>query len=476
MRIGLKIGGIMAGIVILTAALQLWFFLTHNNETLSKALKDKALPLAELAAHDLYEPLEYDDRKGMQKVLSGFIKDPDTSFVALYGDDGELLSEAGAVEGEVPKPRDVEEPSPKFVGSILRVDVPISTSSGFNGTLVAGFSTRSLDKERQAILWRSLLVAFGIALVGIAAGLGFGTSLGRRLGRIAGESERIAEGDLSRPSLHEDHKDEIGRMARAFDRMVKSQRELVKQTHATVLQLNSSGGQFLATAQQSERGATEQSSAVEETNRTLTSLLGSARDIAQAAQGVTRNAERTQDNTRSMAERIGELSRQVERITEILELIKGIASKSEILALNAALEGTKAGEAGRGFSLVASQMQRLAENVMEAVSDIRNLTDSIREASQSSVMATEESTKLSSDTTRSARQIELIIEQQQTATEQVATAMGDVAQVATQTASASKEIVSSTHDILALTERLQGLVGRFNVDSGESGASARDGE
>src|SRR5690606_23040553 len=136
----------------------------------------------------------------------------------------------------------------------------------------------------------------------------------------------------------------------------------------------------LASAQNQERGSTEQSSAVEETNRTLGSLLASAREIAQAAQGVTRNAEQTQDNTTSMADRIAALSRQVERITEILERIKGIASKSEILALNAALEGTKAGEAGRGFSLVASQMQRLAENVMEAVREIRDLTEGIREA------------------------------------------------------------------------------------------------
>lgn len=465
MRIGLRIAVIMAVVILVATMLQLWFFLSRQSSTLSGALESKAVPLAVLASHDASSALEYDDREEMTKILTGFMKEPDAYFAGVYDHDGKLLAKSGEVEALARvRPQTVTKPTISYDDSILRIDVPVTTQSGFKGTLVAGFSTDSVSAEQESMLWRSLLVTIIIALLGIAAGLLYGATLGRRLGRIAIETERIAEGDLSRPTLRDTRQDEIGRMARAFDLMVASQRELVSQMHDTVLQLNSAAEQFLTTAQQQERGSTEQSSAVEETNRTLTSLLASAREIAVAAQGVTRNAERTQDNTSSMADRIADLSRQVERITEILELIKGIASKSEILALNAALEGTKAGEAGRGFSLVASQMQRLAENVMESVRDIRALTDAIREATNSSVMATEESIKLSNDTTRSARQIALIIEQQQSATEQVTLAMHDVAQVATQTAGASKEIVASTQDVLLLCERLRALVGRFTVE------------
>jgi methyl-accepting chemotaxis protein len=469
-RIGLRIGAIMASVILAATAFQLWFFLSRQSDTVSKALEDKAIPLAVLASHNVSSALEYDDREEMKKVLDSFLRDPDASFAGVYDNGSQLLSSVGA---DAPlrtlRVQPVTRPTVAYdEGAILRVHVPLSTPSGFKGTLVAGFTTDSVAAERRDVLFHSILVTLVIGIAAVVLGLGYGATLGRRLGRIAIETERIAEGDLSRPLLRDAAGDEIGRTARSFDQMVTSQRELVRQMHDTLLQLNSTAGQFLSTAQQQERGSTEQSSAVEETNRTLTSLLGSAREIAQAAQGVTRNAERTQDNTSQMAQRIGDLSRQVERITAILELIKGIASKSEILALNAALEGTKAGEAGRGFSLVASQMQRLAENVMEAVRDIRNLTDSIREATQGSVMATEESIKLSNDTTRSARQIELIIEQQQSATEQVAVAMRDVAQVATQTASASKEIVASTEDVLELCERLRALVGRYTIEHGRA--------
>ena len=150
-----------------------------------------------------------------------------------------------------------------------------------------------------------------------------------------------------------------------------------------------------------------------------TALLDSVRQVTSVAQGVLTNAESTQRNNQIISERIRELMVRQRRIVEILEVIKDVANKSELLALNAALEGTKAGEAGRGFSLVASQMQRLAESVMGSVRDIKDLTAVIRDATDASVLATEEGRKLAADTTRSARRITEIVEVQQSASAQV---------------------------------------------------------
>lgn len=308
-----------------------------------------------------------------------------------------------------------------------------------------------------------LLASIFTALLGVVAMGMVAHGFARRIRRVAVEAESMSEGKLDRPPIGDESMDEIGRMARAFDRMVDNQRRIVREIGGTTAQLNSAAGQFLATARQQERGAMEQSSSVEETRRTLESLLQSGREIARTAEGVLSNAQRAQETASTMNQCINELSRQVERITEILDSIRGIASKSELLALNAALEGTKAGEAGRGFSLVAGQMQRLAENVMEAVRDMRDLTEGIREATQSSVLITEESTKLSAHTTTSARQIAMIIQQQQAGTEQVAEATDDVSQIASQTAMASKQIVSASSDILNLCERLQRLISTVDI-------------
>ncbi len=467
--IRMKIAGVVAAVVVITVAFQLSFFPSRQIDNLTDSLEKKALSLSGMAAHSIVSAFEFEDEGGMREVLRGLLQDPDAVFAVVFDAEGQRLTSEGETGSRAIEPP----PSPPSATRIeerpeaLWVYVPIRAKATRPGTLLVGFTLDSVGRKSQEVWRASLLSGFVIALVGLLIGGLLGGRIASRLSSIAEETERIASGDLSRAKLPEDSKDEIGRLARAFNRMVASQRELVRQIADTALQLNTAAEEFLATAQQQERGATEQSSAVEETRRTLESLLESGREIAGAAQGVLNNAERTQTNSTVMADRIAELSKQVERISEILEVIKGIASKSELLALNAALEGTKAGEAGRGFSLVASQMQKLAENVMSAVRDIRDLTVGIRDATQSSVLATEESTKLTSDTTRSARQIALIIQQQQSGTEQVAAAMDEVTLIAQQTAAASKQIVASSTDMLDLCEQLQGLVNRFTIENTE---------
>ena len=120
----------------------------------------------------------------------------------------------------------------------------------------------------------------------------------------------------------------------------------------------------------------------------MDSLLNSAHQIASVSGTVLTNAEHTHSNSQLIAERITELAGHTQRISVFLDVIRDIANKTDLLALNAALEGTRAGEAGRGFSLVASQMQRLTVSVMDSVEDIKGLTADIREATSSSVLAT----------------------------------------------------------------------------------------
>lgn len=461
--VGWKIVMVVLLVVVVTTGFQIWYFPAHQIRALTASLSKKAQSESQVLAYNARQGLEYKDKVALQTVLTGFTKDPDALYALIFAPDGTRIASVHLDQAPPALRASHLSRVPKNTSrAVMQVSRPIDTENG-TGYLVTGFSTRWIhDRSRE--IWYSALIGGGIiGLAAILAGALLGHALGNRMRRIAEETEKMAEGDLSRPPLRDTRKDEVGRIARAVGAMADYQRELVKQLGDTALQLSSAAGEFLATAQQQERGATEQSSAVEETRRTLESLLGSSRQIAKTAQGVLDNAERTQSTASTMADRIADLSKQVEQITEILELIRNIANKSELLALNAALEGTKAGDAGRGFSLVATQMQRLAENVMEAVHDIRDLTGRIREATQSSVLATEESTKLSSDTTRSARQIAMIIQQQQSGTEQVASAMDDVTQIASQTVMASKQIVSSSTDILHLCERLQALVGRVTL-------------
>ena len=213
-----------------------------------------------------------------------------------------------------------------------------------------------------------------------------------------------------------------------------------------------------ATSQEQEVGAAEQSAAVEETRQTFASLLDATRNLSRAGADVLGHAEVGQKNAQAIARRIEDLSTSTRSITEILALVKAIANKSEILSLNAALEGTKAGEAGRGFSLVATQMQRLAEQVMGSVKKIESLTTEITTTSQNAVLAAEESEKVATLTTEAAREIAEAVSVQQAGAQQVAVAMDEISQVAHHSVKAAQTTVDAATQLGELSASLQRIL------------------
>src|SRR5690606_24265254 len=104
---------------------------------------------------------------------------------------------------------------------------------------------------------------------------------------------------------------------------------------------------------------------------TMHSLAQSSGHVAESVGGVLKDAERARENSDLTAERIAELNGHSLRISELLDVIREVAERTDLLALNGSLEATRAGEAGRGFSLVAGEMRRLAERVKSTVDDLR---------------------------------------------------------------------------------------------------------
>jgi len=216
---------------------------------------------------------------------------------------------------------------------------------------------------------------------------------------------------------------------------------------------------LLSESQEQQAGAAQQSSAVEETRQTFQGLLEASGNMSRIGDDVLEHAQISHRNAQTIGSRIHDLSAHAASITEVLTLVKEIANKSEILALNAALEGTKAGEAGRGFSLVAQQMQRLAEQVMGSVKKIEGLTGDIGQASSGAVLAAEEAEKVSRLTTDSAREIAGAVNLQQSSAEQISVAMDEIGTVAHRNVEAARKIVTSSNELLSLAEGLRNMVG-----------------
>jgi len=267
----------------------------------------------------------------------------------------------------------------------------------------------------------------------------------------------IAKGDLR---VNVDGK---GELPDAFRAMLGSLGGMVHQISETSVELGSAATEIFAASQEQEAAAASQSSAMEEISRTMDSLSESAAHVSESVRGVLSNAERTLENTDGMVRRISELSTHAGRIAEILEVIREVADKSDLLALNGSLEANRAGEQGHGFALVAAEMRRLAERVTASVTDVKRLVSDIRESGSTTVMATEESRRLAQGTTEAARQITFVTQQQRSGTEQVSQSVKGIADVVTQAVSATAQTRTSAERLKTQADRLTELVRRFET-------------
>lgn len=233
---------------------------------------------------------------------------------------------------------------------------------------------------------------------------------------------------------------------------------ILEEITQVTLQMNSSAEEIMNVLHDQTLSASHQASGVEETQRTMETLLSSAKKIAESAQTVFKSAERTQANNRLIADRANDLKSHTERIGEILETIKTIADRSDLLALNASLEGLRAGEAGKGFTLVANEMRRLAENIKGSVVDVKALLDDIRESALKNVLAIDEGSRLSERTTESALKISLITQQQQSGTEQVTQSMEDLSHLINQGLVGTQQVTTAATQLSDMAESMRALM------------------
>ena len=315
----------------------------------------------------------------------------------------------------------------------------------------------------------------------------------------------VREGDLAQWNTSTEDP-QLGPLLEGFGKVIETLRTFVREINEAALRLSSSANQVLAASTQHETSSTEQAAAIHETTATMEELKHASAQIAENAGSVARVAEETLGAARAgrgaigefiqamqqirsdgvaVADSITKLSKRVERIGTVVEVIDEIADRSDLLALNAALEGSRAGEAGKGFSIVAAEMRRLAENVMESTKEIKNLITEIREATaaagaaaEASKEATESGEKLGAvaaqsvegilagvqETSDAARVINLATQQQRTATEQVVASMAEIEDVTRQTTQASKQATGAAAELTQLAGRLAELIKRFKAD------------
>jgi methyl-accepting chemotaxis protein len=345
------------------------------------------------------------------------------------------------------------------------------------------------------------LGAATVLLVVVCAWL-TGRVLGDPLKALAQETERLAAARYERDRLVM-AEFESWAAARAMAAMEAHLLDAVGQAREAARGIRSAAEELVQNGSQQEQGAAEQSAALMATTATTEELARSARQIASNAQkvselarGTLEAAQRGRANAESFTQAMGQvregnqaiadsvvrLNKRVQQVGRIIEFIDGIADKSDLLALNAELEGHKAGDVGQGFGLVAAEMRRLAENVMTSTREIARLIEDIRDATNAAVMATEAGVKatdagaglasgvrdslasivefanLSADAMQS---ISLATVQQQAGSDQLVAAMEDINRSTQAGLASAKETSSTQTDLVTVSKELEAVVDTF---------------
>ncbi|MEE4633944.1 methyl-accepting chemotaxis protein [Pseudomonas alliivorans] len=317
-------------------------------------------------------------------------------------------------------------------------------------------------------------------------------------------AETIAQGNLTQP-IKVDGTDEAGRLLQAMKTMQDKLRDTLQRISGSATQLASAAEELNAVTDESARGLVQQNNEIEQAATAVNEMTSAVEEVARNATSTSeasRNAtasagdgrdlvletvgaiERMSGDVKETAELISNLANESRDIGKVLDVIRGLADQTNLLALNAAIEAARAGEAGRGFAVVADEVRALAHRTQQSTSEIERMIGSIQGGTEQAVTSMRNSTERAESTLSIAKGAGLALDTINTAVEEInernlviASAAEEQAQVArevdrnlvnirdlsAQSTTGANQTSAASTELSRLAVDLNSMVGRFSL-------------
>ncbi|WP_127477581.1 HAMP domain-containing methyl-accepting chemotaxis protein [Sulfurivermis fontis] len=360
--------------------------------------------------------------------------------------------------------------------------------------------------EAEYTLIRNASLTLIVVAIGLSTLLAWATigGIGRAVAELERASGQMAEGDLTTRANYK-AQDELGRVATAFNRMGERFHSMVQQLSGATGQLAAAAEETSAITEQTSSGIRQQQSETEQVATAMNEMTATVQEVAHSAASAAEAAHKADDEalagkqvvTRTIdvidslasevekaAGVIHQLEQDSEQIGTVLDVIRGIAEQTNLLALNAAIEAARAGEQGRGFAVVADEVRTLASRTQQSTAEIQGMIEKLQTGAANAVKVMEASRAQAQagveqvaqagasldSITRAVgtindlnAQIASAAEEQSSVAEEINRNIVNISQVAEQTSQGAQQTAAASEELARLAEQLQGLVGQFRI-------------
>jgi len=439
-------------------------------------------------------------------------KEPFVAFAAVTREDGILIAhsdhslEGSIIERFASKNNTAASEQDIFYQGkwVSEITAPVIIGGHRYGTVLLGVNYREAYAGLHRLVIGFALAGLGVlvfSFIGIRALTGKVTS---GLTQLVDTTQAITGGEI-RIQLPEKGYDEIRSLAHAFNLMTENLRSVLRQIQEMGSHIGKIFSDMLAVIQEQASSAAQQAASVSEVTATMEEQNRTSHQIAANAGSVKNVAAKTVEMAQQgtvlvregveavsqIKDRVGDIARKTlflgeksHEIEKVMDIIKEIAREIHLLALNAAIESAAAGEHGRRFAVVASEVRRLADKTKESTETIRQLISEIQSATNSSIQATEQGTRdvdrwretikqladafveiieMIEKTSKASTQISLATQQQTSANDQVVQGMHQIDEMVRLTAGHMKELSVSATQLETMVKKFEEITAVFRL-------------